>query len=75
MTAIDLEHVANRKKNGNPVIFIALALPAMLVVIALSNTVRALYPQPVESRKAIEQPVRQSEPARLIPAQSMKFVG
>jgi hypothetical protein len=72
---------AGRKsdRKGNPVIYLALALPGLLVVTALSKPLATRYVRSMGEPKAVEAPLHPEgqtiNPATLIKPQNMKYVG
>ncbi len=71
--AFEAEPKSARK--GNPVIYLALALPVLLTMIAVGRTLAARYPRSAAEPTAIEAPGLQSNPATLIKPQNVKYIG
>ncbi|HTW88936.1 MAG TPA: hypothetical protein VMD75_13115 [Candidatus Binataceae bacterium] len=66
------------QERANPVIYLALALPLLLGVIAISNTLTGRYSHPVAEPRAITAPGHTSgepNPANLIRPQNVRYVG
>lgn len=66
------------QNRGNPVIYFALALPLLLAVIAISNTLAGRYSRSVAEPKAIVAPDHtgsQPNPATLIKPQNVRYIG